>query len=226
MNTNDEARYFLDRIREAMRSKDTETPLGQAVTRLKQPFVLGDGKQWFYEGFISMASAVRQTLASIDHTISPDLPPFLLDPAIYAKFFRIPLEDFNWRGSDDALAARLAQIEAKLDHVPRGNEDGASLPPTLPPCGSSAVLPDCLPSRMAAALLGVDKKTLEKLRIGGFLKWRFKNPTSSRREYLYERQSVLDLKNSYRIGDAAKTPHRPRRKVVRSGYVPQHITLE
>jgi hypothetical protein len=101
MNSNDEARYLVDRLREAMRSNDTDTALGQAVARLKQPFVLGDGKKWYYEAFVSMASAVRQALAAIDDTISPDLPPFLLDPATYAWLFRIPLEDFNWRGGDD-----------------------------------------------------------------------------------------------------------------------------
>jgi hypothetical protein len=216
----------LDCIRDALRSEQANTHSGQAVACLKQPFLLGDGEKWHYEGFVSMFCAIRHALASLDDSISPDLPPFLLDPATIARVFRIPLEDFNWRGSSHALAARLAQIEAKLDHLQPANADEGSLAPTLPQCGSSAELPDCLPSRMAAALLGVDKKTLEKLRIGGFLKWRVKNPTSSRREYLYERQSVLVLQNSYRIGDTAKTHHhRPRRKVS-SGYVPQHITLE
>lgn len=104
MNSNYEARRLFDRLRDAMRSNDTDTPLGQAVARLKQPFVLGDGEKWFYERFIGMASAFRQALAAIDDTISPDLPPFLLDPANIARLFRIPLEDFNWqgvRGGDD-----------------------------------------------------------------------------------------------------------------------------
>jgi hypothetical protein len=86
-------------------------------------------------------------------------------------------------------------------------------------------LPDSLSTRLAARLLGVDRKTLDKLRREGWLKWRVKNPTSSRKEFLYDKQSVLDLKNSYRVGDAV--PHRPpTRRKANSGYVPQHIKLE
>jgi excisionase family DNA binding protein len=59
---------------------------------------MGDGKKWHYEGFVSMFSAVRQALASLDDSISPDLPPFLLDPAIIAKQLGIPLPYFNWQG--------------------------------------------------------------------------------------------------------------------------------
>lgn len=39
MTTNE----HLDRIRNALRSNETDTPLGQAVARLKKRFVLGDG---------------------------------------------------------------------------------------------------------------------------------------------------------------------------------------
>lgn len=117
MTSNDEAPYLLDRIREAMRSNGAETPLGQAVARLEQPFVLGDGEKWHYEGFVSLFSAVRQAVAAIDDTIPPDLPPFLLDPGTIARMFRIPLEDFNWQGNQglDGLAGRLDRIEEKLE---------------------------------------------------------------------------------------------------------------
>lgn len=99
-----EATFFLARIRDALRRNNTETPLGQAVVRLKQPFVLGDGKKRYYEGFVSMLSAVRQVLATLDDSISPDLPPFLLDPATIARMFGIPLEEFNWQGRQGKTA--------------------------------------------------------------------------------------------------------------------------
>jgi excisionase family DNA binding protein len=117
MNSNDENRFFLARIREALRSNETDTPLGQAVARLKQPFVLGDGEKWHYEGFVSMFSAIRQVLSILDDSISPDLPPFLLDPATIARLFRIPLEDFNWQGGQSKIdyLCDLSRIERKLD---------------------------------------------------------------------------------------------------------------
>lgn len=116
---------ILARIRHALRNNQGETPLGQAVARLKQPFVVGDGKKWHYEGFVSVFSAVRQALASLDASISPDLPPFLLEPATIARLFGIPLEDFNWQGhsTDDALAAQLARMERKLDNLGRSNDE-------------------------------------------------------------------------------------------------------
>lgn len=172
-----------------------------------------------------MLSAVRQALATLDDSISPDVPPFLLDPATIARLFRIPLEDFNWQGhpTGNILAAQLERMEAKLENLNQLTCEGVGR--DRQPSGDPADLPDCLPSRLAADLLGVDKKTLDRLRIDGFLKWRVKNPTSSRREFLYEKQSVLDLKNSYRIGDSRAAQPKPRRKVG-TNYVPQHIKLE
>ncbi len=100
------------RICDALQSSDDESHFGQVVARLKQPFVLGDGEKWHYEGFVSMFSAVRQALARLDASISPDLPPFLLEPATIARLFGIPLADFNWQG-----ACALGQVEGKLDLI-------------------------------------------------------------------------------------------------------------
>jgi len=112
MTTNE----YLDRIRDALRSEQANTPSGQAVARLKQPFVLGDGEKWHYEGFVSMFSAIRHALASLDNSISPDLPPFLLDPATVARLFGIPLAEFNWQGypTDNALVAQLLNRDREL----------------------------------------------------------------------------------------------------------------
>jgi hypothetical protein len=131
MSTENEARYYLDRLKEAWDDPEIDTPLGHAIARLKVPFVLEDGKKWYYERFVSFFSAVRQALAAIDDSISPDLPPFLLEPATIARLFRIPLEDLTWQGGqadraapdaqsrmDDKLQVaceRLSAIESKLD---------------------------------------------------------------------------------------------------------------
>jgi excisionase family DNA binding protein len=94
MTTNE----YFDHIRDALRSEQANTPSGQAVARLKQPFPLGNGEKWHYEGFVSMFSAIRHALASLDDSISTGLPPFLLDPATVARLFSIPLAEFNWQG--------------------------------------------------------------------------------------------------------------------------------
>src|SRR5215813_8352699 len=121
MTTNE----YLDRIRDYLRSEQANTPLGQAGARLKQPFVLGDGEKWHYEGFVSMFSAIRHALESLDDSISSDLPPILLDPATVARLFGIPLAEFNWQGypTDNALAAQLARMETKLDNLSRLNAE-------------------------------------------------------------------------------------------------------
>jgi hypothetical protein len=124
MSTENEASYYLDRLREAWDAPDIDTPLGQAVARLKVPFVLGDGKRWYYERFVCFLSALRQALAAIDDSISPDLPPFMLEPAAIAKLFRIPLEDFNWQGGppdaraiSDSLSTIQQQLDGKLGQI-------------------------------------------------------------------------------------------------------------
>ena len=86
-------------------------------------------------------------------------------------------------------------------------------------------LPDCLPSRTAAQVLGVDRKTLDKLRRDGFVKWRVKNPSSSRKEFLYDKESILALKNSFRTGESKREQEPKRHRATRT-YVPKHIKLE
>lgn len=132
-------------------------------------------------------------------------------------------EDNMANSTNDSLAEQLSQIEDKLDTLLRLKEGESARDHSL--ADDSTDLPDCLPSRIAAKLLGVDKKTLEKLRIDGFLKWRVKNPSSSRKEFLFEKRSVLELKNGYRVGDARPTRPNRRRKAT-SSYVPQFIKLD
>ena len=61
--------------------------------------------------------AVRQVLAAVDNSISPDLPPIFLEPATIARLFGLPLKDFNWQGvpNSEDLTGRLARIVEKLE---------------------------------------------------------------------------------------------------------------
>jgi hypothetical protein len=66
---------------------------------------------------------------------------------------------------------------------------------------------------------------LNKFRRAGLLKWRLKNPSSSRKECLYERESVLALANDYRVGEPTSRQQTRRRSKPRT-YTPKHIKLE
>lgn len=105
MNTDYRTPDFAARLREAFRNPEAETDLGKAVARLRQPFQVGDGEKWLYEGFISAFSGLFDALRAIDDSIPPGLPLHLLDPAWIARAFHIPLEDFNWQGRPVVAAA-------------------------------------------------------------------------------------------------------------------------
>lgn len=111
-------RYYLERIREALRSEDSTSDLGRAVARLRQPFVLGSNGKWHYEGFINLFASVRQALAAIDDSISSELPSFLLEPATIARIFGLHLEDFNWQGAGPG-----GDVEDKLDRILANTEN-------------------------------------------------------------------------------------------------------
>jgi len=98
---------YIDRIREALRSGETDAPLGTVVARLREQFDVGGNGRWRYEGFIGLFSAIRQALAAMDDTISSELPPFLLDPSAIARVFRLQVDDFNWQGVGSTVESRL-----------------------------------------------------------------------------------------------------------------------
>jgi hypothetical protein len=78
MNTADHTPDYAALLREAFRNPETETDLGKAVTRMREPFQVGDGEKWLYEGFISAFSALFDALWAIDDSIPPGLPPHLI----------------------------------------------------------------------------------------------------------------------------------------------------
>jgi hypothetical protein len=85
-------------LQEAFRNPETETELGRAVARLRQPFVIGDGKKWLYQGFVGALSALHDALRAMDDSTPPGLPAHVHDPAWIAEALGLRLEDFNWTG--------------------------------------------------------------------------------------------------------------------------------
>lgn len=208
---------MIERIQEALQNPDPRLEEVLARWRGHEFVVCVDG-QWRLEGFVAYFKYLNEVIAAVKGTMPPPLPPHCFDPVQIARSFRLPPGAFNDLGTFVPDALTLRRIEDKLDaamsvggHTPSPAEHGD--------------LPDSLPTRLAASLLGVDRKTLDKLRRNGWLKWRLKNPTSSRKEFLYDKQSVLELKHSYREGEAVPQ-RRPTRRKTQSGYVPQHIKLE
>jgi hypothetical protein len=85
MNTDDRNRFYAARLSGAFRSPETESDLGKAVARLREPFQVGDGGNWLYEGFVSAFTALFDALRAIDDSIPPGLPRHLLDPVWIAE---------------------------------------------------------------------------------------------------------------------------------------------
>jgi hypothetical protein len=110
----------FEQLREAMKNEPPDTPLGKAVARLREPFILGDGETFQYEKFVEMFVALRDALHELDPTISPKVPPFLLHPSSIANIFGIPLEKFNYQGGhqtavDPDLVKQLKHFVALLE---------------------------------------------------------------------------------------------------------------
>lgn len=195
MKTNNHCFDYASRIREAFRNPETETPLGRAVARMREPFQVGDGKKWLYEGFISAFSALFEALRAIDDSIPPGLPPHLLDPARIAKMFGLPLEDFNYTGGAGPVAP--------TPHSPTSLACAAGQ--TCPSAGQSDVkkhqgcigLPTEVSTAEAGTILGVSKDTVLKLKEAGLLEYRnTAPPASSRPVYVFTLRSVIELRTS------------------------------
>ena len=64
--------------------------------------------------------AIREALHEIDPTISPNLPPFLMEPALIAEMFHLPLQKFNYQGGkqtgyDPAIVKQMRQFVEHLE---------------------------------------------------------------------------------------------------------------
>lgn len=109
---------------DALRNEPADTPLDKAVARLREPFVLGEGSgeqvQFHWDKIIVMMVAVREALHGIDPKVSPNLPPFLMDPVIVARTLNIPLDRFSYPGNtrlgvDRGIVNELRQMVERLE---------------------------------------------------------------------------------------------------------------
>ncbi len=134
-----------------------------------------DGK-WLLDGLIMGFRRERELLHAVDPSVSPDLPPHLLDPVQIAYLLGIPSEEVDWPGigtrADAAVLQALSGIDNRLAQVveyvsrpmsagsPRG---GACCPPA--PSGE-----EWLTLRQCADLSGRSITTIRRAVRDGVLK--------------------------------------------------------
>lgn len=184
------------RIRAARESGETDTKLGRVLTRWRDHEVIPvwrDGK-WLLEGFVMTFKRDREILNAIDPSISPDLPPHLLDPSMIAHFFSLRLEEFNWSSGPP--------VAREVEGSRRSEEYGEP--------------PKEVGTTEAADILGVSKDTVLKLKAAGLLEYRNTAPPGSHRPvYAFTLRSVMDLRTSYERDEPLprRTPEPPNRRV-------------
>lgn len=125
---------IVNRIKQAKESGETETRLGRVLAKWKDfDIPIGRNGKWLLEGFIMTFKREMEILSAFDPSISPDLPPHLLDPVQIAYFFSLPQDELDWPGigvrADSIVLQKLSGIENRLVQVMQ------------PPHGSSQVSP-------------------------------------------------------------------------------------
>lgn len=125
---------------EAEKSGQEDTPLEQAIAKHKRnmPYNLSQNGVWHLEGFVAFFGDLRDIVAAIDPSTPPCLPPQCLDPVQIARFFRIPIENFNFPGVEDGAAFKEAfrPVRDQLDELKKLRtvepmEDGPVQPGSL-----------------------------------------------------------------------------------------------
>lgn len=160
----------------ALKHEPFDTPLGMAVARLREPFCVGDDKQIHYDKVISMFSAIRQALHELDPSVSPNLPPFLMDPVVIAKILGVPLEKLDYQGgppavADPSLLSNLKRIVAYLEagasyKVGQLNESESNI---LEALGDRTMIGEELAAKAGYSFNGNFKATLSSLVKRGIL---------------------------------------------------------
>ncbi len=112
----------LDRIKHAKESEAADSKLGTVVAKWRDfDFPASHNGKWLYESFVMSMKHGRELVAAIDPSVSPDLPPHLLDPAVIANFLAVPVEEFNWHGGQADQPVITEDLEGglqqKLDKI-------------------------------------------------------------------------------------------------------------
>ena len=185
--------YFCNRIREAKASGETDTKLGRVLAKWKDHLIpiQRDGK-WLLDGFIMTFKRDLEILNAIDPSISPDVPPHLLDPAQIAYFYGIKLEDFS------GFPGQTIEVGCKRNDT---HEEFGEPPQEV---GTAE----------AAEILGVSKVTVLKLKAAGLLEYRnMAPPDSSRPVFAFTVRSVMELRTNYETDEPSpKLPKQPYRR--------------
>lgn len=192
-----------EQVAETLAAGEVDTPLGRTLARWSgHRFVVQRDGRWLYEGFVLYFKKLRELMAVLDPSVSPDIPPHLLDPRIIASFFGIPIDEFNWQGGPVRAAGGAG-------------EEGGEPPREV---GTAE----------AADILGVSKDTVLKLKAAGLLEYRNAAPPgSSRPVFRFTRRSVLELRTGYdRDVPVAPRPTEPPRRPVGGGRRFKHLRLE
>ena len=169
--------YIVERIKQAKKGGETDTRLGRVLAKWKDIDIpVGRNGTWLLEAFIITFKRDREILAAIDPTVSPDLPPHLLDAVQIVRLFSLRLEDIHWlRSSVSEPGGGEAQAPEEFGEPPQ--EVGTA---------------------RAAEILGVSKDTVLKLKAAGLLEYRNTAPPgSSRPVYAFTLRSVMELRTSY-----------------------------
>jgi hypothetical protein len=186
---------ICERIKDGKKTGETDTRLGRVLAKWRDhEFPIQRDGKWLLEGFIMEAKRHREIYSAIDPTISPDLPPHLLDPVQIAHFWSIPLEEFSWSPNPvDGAEGNGSQRHEEFGEPPE--EVGTA---------------------RAAEVLGVSKDTVLKLKAAGLLEHRnIAPPGSSRPVYAFTLRSVMELRTSYERDEPhpRRQPESPNRRV-------------
>jgi hypothetical protein len=102
----------LEKIEKARQSPTSE--YAKAVAKwADHDFIIqaGDGP-WLMEGFLKFFMALRDIAAAVEPTVPEGLPPHILDAKTVARFFGLPLEQFNVvQFGYDRLENAVAKLE-------------------------------------------------------------------------------------------------------------------
>lgn len=197
---------IVGRIKEAKASGESGTMLGRVLAKWKDFAIpVGRDGKWLLEGFIMEAKKQREILAAIDPSISPDLPPHLLDPVQIAHFWGIPLEEFNWSPHQ----------AVEVDGWSRQNYEDVEPPKEV---GTAE----------AADILGVSKDTVLKLKAAGLLEYRnTAPPESSRPVFAFTLRSVMELRTAYTRDELVpRRPKEPPRRGIKGRRKYKHLNID
>jgi Protein of unknown function (DUF1580) len=115
-----QAQCQVNRLRRALEDNEAGTSLVNAIARLREPILVGEGDLWFYEGFISLFHSLHEAIRAVDPTVAGGLPAHCLSPEQIARFFRIPVHE---RPVLSSTTSPSPEVNSMADRVTSLSED-------------------------------------------------------------------------------------------------------